>query len=139
MWLACTASEGHSNFPTPSPPPKIPGRCPKAPLSEAHGAVVHLFVSICGSTQLGLLGPSLGPLWVESDFANLLGCGWLVNSPGCTADSLRLKHSQFARIVKRVDLRNSGGNSAWVRDPTADKCVFRFALKFSMIIDEEGG
>ena len=63
----------------------------------------------------------------------------MVKSPGCAADELKIKHSQFARIGKRVDLRNSGGNSAWVRDPTADKCVFRFALKFSMIIDEEGG
>jgi hypothetical protein len=112
MWLTCTASEGHSNFSIPSPPPKFTGRCPKAPPSEAHGAVVHLFVSMCGSTQLGLLGPSLGALWVESDFAKLLGRGWLVNSPGCEADELKMKHSQFARIVKRVDLRYSGGNSA---------------------------
>ena len=54
----------------------------------------------------------------------------MVNSPGCEAYELNMKHSQFARIVKMVDLRNSGGKSAWGRDPTADKCVFRFALKF---------
>jgi hypothetical protein len=48
-------------------------------LSEAHGAVVHLLVSICGSTLLGSLGPSLGPLSVESNFAKLLGRTHLSN------------------------------------------------------------
>jgi hypothetical protein len=28
-----------------------------------------------------------------------------------------MKHSQFARVVKGVDLRSTGGNSAWVRTP----------------------
>ena len=35
----------------------------------------------------------------------------------CYKEGLSLSHSQFARVAKGVDLRSTGGNSAWVRAP----------------------
>jgi hypothetical protein len=78
------------------------------------------------------LGCSLG----RERLREIVGARMVGQLPGMRGRCIKMKHSQFARIVKRVDLRYSGGNSAWVRDPTADKCVFRFALKFCVINDE---
>ena len=116
-------------FPNTLPTPKNPRSLPKGPAigsRRRRRPFLHQHLRLHSAR---LAGGFLGCSWVESDFEKLLGRGWLVNSPGCEADALKMKQSQFARIVKRVDLRYSGGNSVWVRD-------LRFALKFCVINDE---
>ena len=55
---------------------------------------------------------------------------------------IRLRHNdkrQFARVVKGVDLRSTGGNSAWVRTPQLTRPLghARLAWRFETMYGSE--